>query len=187
MKWLTSFCLISDNELMNQVKSGDTDKLGLLYERHKKGLFGYFFKLTYGDHQASEDLVHNVFYRALKYKHNFKGDGSFIAWIFTIAHNVGQDYHKRKQHNPSLEIPPFMVNSLSANPDDIIRNEEIKLLRVALKDLRFEDREVLILGKINELSYKEIGEIISCSEGAVKVRIHRAISSLRKAYLELVK
>ncbi len=67
---------LTNNVLMLKVKSGDLDKLGLLYERHKKRLFGFFYKMN-SDASLSEDLVQNVFVRMLKYKHTFTGEGSF--------------------------------------------------------------------------------------------------------------
>jgi RNA polymerase sigma factor (sigma-70 family) len=179
--------LISDNDLMCQVKAGETVKLGLLYERHKKALLGYFYKVTLGDQQASEDLVHNTFFRVLKYSYNFKGEGLFITWLFSIAHNIGQDYHKKKRNTVYIENPNISIEINRSTSDEIIKQEEQKMLRKALYDLKSDEREVLILGKIKNLSYKEVGEILDCSEGAVKVKIHRALSSLRKVYLELAK
>jgi RNA polymerase sigma factor (sigma-70 family) len=172
---------------MCQVKAGETDKLGLLYERHKKALFGYFYKVTLGDPLSSEDLVHNTFLRILKYSYNFKGEGSFVTWLFSIAHNVGQDFHKKNRNAVFLENQVHSVEFESNRSDEIIKQEELKMLRIALNDLKYEEREVLILGKIKNLSYKEVGEILNCSEGAVKVKIHRALTSLRKVYLELAK
>jgi len=172
---------------MCQVKAGETHKLGLLYERHKKSLFVYFYKLTFGDHQASEDLVHNTFLRTLKYSYNFKGEGSFITWLFSIAHNVGQDYHKKNNKTVNVENPTISIVFDNSRSDELIKKEELKMLRIALKNITLEEREVLILGKIKNLSYREIGEIINCSEGAVKVKIHRALKSLRKVYFELAK
>lgn len=59
---------------MLQVKAGDVDKMGLLFERYHRKLFGFLYHLT-GRADASEDLVQNVFYRMLKYRHTFTGEG----------------------------------------------------------------------------------------------------------------
>ena len=79
---------------MLKVKNGDLDKLGLLYERHKKKLFGFFYNLG-NNPSVSEDLVQNVFVRILKYKGSYSGEGIFAAWMFSMARNVHYDYHKK--------------------------------------------------------------------------------------------
>lgn len=87
---------LTNNALMLKVKAGDLDKLGLLYERHKKRLFGFFYNMN-SNASLSEDLVQNVFVRMLKYKHTFTGDGSFTAWMFRTARNVNYDYYKKNK------------------------------------------------------------------------------------------
>jgi RNA polymerase sigma factor (sigma-70 family) len=84
----------SDNELMGEVRSGDLDKLGLLFERHKDALFGYFYRNTHSA-EISEDLVQSVFLRILKYRARFSGDGKFTTWMYHIAHNVHTDHFKK--------------------------------------------------------------------------------------------
>jgi RNA polymerase sigma-70 factor (ECF subfamily) len=72
---------------MLQVKAGQVDQLGLLFERYHRILFSFFYNLN-RNVEMSEDLVQNVFMRILKYKHRFKGDGEFKTWMFHIAKNV---------------------------------------------------------------------------------------------------
>jgi RNA polymerase sigma factor (sigma-70 family) len=86
---------LDDNSLMAQVIAGEIEKMGILYERYKKPLYAYFFKLTSGDSQASEDLVHTVFYRVIRYRTSFTGVGTFSKWLFRIAHNAGLDHNRK--------------------------------------------------------------------------------------------
>jgi len=81
---------------MLQVKDGQTDKLGLLFERYNKSLYGFFYRLTC-DSNASEDLVQNVFIRILKYKYTFHGDGKFSTWMFHMARNMFADHYKKSK------------------------------------------------------------------------------------------
>ncbi|MEO9513056.1 MAG: RNA polymerase sigma factor [Flavobacteriaceae bacterium] len=172
---------------MLKVKSGDLDKLGLLYERHKKRLFGFFYNLG-NNPSISEDLVQNVFERMLKYKESFTGEGSFPAWMFRMARNVNYDYHKKAmKENISKGISPEDVRS---GVDDLL-NEKIEidgnsvLLKRALDKLPKEKKELLILSKYRDLRFGEIGEIVGCTEGAAKVRVHRALKDLRTIFLQL--
>ena len=73
----------SDNVLMQKVQSGDLDKLGLLYQRYKKILFAYFYRQTCIA-ATSEDLVQNVFHRILIYRKQFRNEGKFSSWMYSI-------------------------------------------------------------------------------------------------------
>ena len=172
---------------MMKVKNGDLDKLGLLYERHKKRLFGFFYNLG-NNPSESEDLVQNVFVRILKYRKSYTGEGSFTAWMFRMAKNVNYDYHKKiARQNISREISP---EDIKAGTDDGL-NDDIELtgntilVKRALSLLPYEKREILLLSKYRELKFSEIAQILGCTEGAAKVRVHRAIKDLRTIFLQL--
>jgi RNA polymerase sigma-70 factor (ECF subfamily) len=69
----------TDSEIMKMVQRGDVNKLGLLYEKYHKDLYQYFYRLT-RQREKSEDLVHNVFIKVMKYSKNFKGQGQHWKW-----------------------------------------------------------------------------------------------------------
>lgn len=180
---------LTDNALMMKVKSGDTEKLGLLYERHKRKLFGFFYNMN-GNADLSEDLVQNVFMRMLKYKHTFTGEGSFLAWMFSTARNVSYDnFKKNKKKRNDREISGIEYRLESANniERELEGNENLNLLKMAMGRLDHDKREVLVLSKLKELKFNEIGNMLGCSEGAAKVKAHRAIKELRTIFLQLEK
>lgn len=180
--------MLSDNQLMLKVKEGNIETLGLLYERYKKRLFGYFYKLN-NDAQLSEDLVQNVFVRILKYRKKFIDKGTFSSWIFRIARNVYYD-HYRKNKNLNNKTTSFEHDSSKdlvfyEFDIDIDLNDEKELLQDALKQLSVDQREVLILSKYQELPYKEIAVVLGCNEGAVKIKVFRALKELRIIFFKL--
>src|SRR5689334_1298700 len=81
---------------MLKVKAGDVDKMGLLFERYHRKLFGFLYHMT-GQSSISEDLVQNVFYRMLKYRHTFTGEGEFRTWMYHLARNVLADAAKQNK------------------------------------------------------------------------------------------
>ncbi|GEM_PF-2647087 len=93
---------ISDNQLMANVKAGDLDKLGVLFERYKKPLYRYFYLQT-GNCTACEDLVQSVFMRIIKYRDRFRPIGEFRSWMFRIAHNLGVDYMRRRSRSRRID------------------------------------------------------------------------------------
>ncbi len=173
---------------MLKVREGDIDKLGLLFGRHKKPLFGFFYGLT-RDAELCEDLVQTVFLRILKYRHLFRGDGDFRTWLFHIARNVNNDHFRKTKWRNGDPIDEW-ENRLGTqeNRDAQYENDEkIMLLEKALQRLPHEKREVLMLSKFQERKYREIGEILGCSEGAVKVKVFRALQDLKEVYRQLEK
>ena len=178
---------LTDNALMLKVKSGELDKLGLLYERHKKRLFGFFYNMNQNA-SISEDLVQNVFVRMLKYKHTFTGEGSFAAWMFRTARNVNYDHHRKYKNvkdQSDLSSVEYKLEGGRNFDRDMDRKDEVSLLNQAMQKLPPEKREILILSKYKEIKYNEIGEILGCSEGAAKVKAHRALKDLRAIFLQL--
>jgi len=178
---------LTDNALMLKVKAGDLDKLGLLYERHKKRLFGFFYNMNQNA-STSEDLVQNVFVRMLKYKHTFTGEGSFAAWMFRTARNVNYDHHrkhKKQKHESDLESIQYKLDDGQNLDSEMDKKDEVSLLAMAMQKLPAEKREILVLSKLKEIKYNEIGEILGCSEGAAKVKAHRALNDLRSIFLQL--
>lgn len=179
---------LADNTLMENVRQGDLDKLGLLFERYKRPLYGFFYGMN-KDQELSEDLVQNTFLRILKYRHLFRGEGDFKTWMFHIARNVGHD-HYRKNKIRLKEPVENWENKLGHSEDRSTQwqqLEEHQMLTLALERLPEDKREVLLLSKYQDKKYKEIGEILGCTEGAVKVKVFRALQELKSVYQQLEK
>ena len=93
---------ISDEELMLQVREGIGEMLGVLFDRYQQPLFSFFVRLT-GDRALSEDLVQDVFYRILRYRHTYKPGSAFRSWMYQVARNARQDSLHRQRPETSLE------------------------------------------------------------------------------------
>lgn len=172
---------------MIAVQQGEVGKMGTLFERHHARIYNFCHRMT-GSQSASEDLVQEAFMRALKYRKTFRGDSDFLPWLYRLARNVCNDYFHQGRRFPITadELPEQISAELSA-ADSVERQEEICLLRQALLRLPLERREILILSRFEYRSYEEISQLLGCSVGAVKVRVHRALNQLRDTYREMVK
>lgn len=179
--------LPSDHDLMIAVRAGEVDRLGDLFERHHRPLFGFLLRLT-GNPATAEDLVQLVFYRILKYRHTYRDEGRFSAWIYHLARKVAAD-HFRKSASTPFPTDPADLHTL---PDDTpaadeqsARSDDVALMRTALATLPPEQREILVLHRFQQLRHEEIGRLLNLKTGAVKVRIHRALAALRDRYFKL--
>lgn len=179
---------LSDNALMLKVKDGDLDRLSLLFERYKRPLYGFFYGMN-RDSELSEDLVQNVFLRILKYRYLFRGEGDFRTWMYHIARNVNHDnFRKNKiQKKDSIEDWEERIEGDMNRASEIEKDDELYILSMAMDRLPEDKKEILLLSKYQDKKYKEIGEIIGCSEGAVKVKVFRALQELKTVYKQLEK
>ncbi len=179
---------LSDSALMLKVKSGESHTLGLLYERYKKRLFGFFYQMN-KNASLSEDLVQNVFIRVLKYKNTYTEESNFVSWLFKIARNENYDYfRKQKKYNYDvIDTISYALNGADSIEKDIELLERKRNLKIAIAKLPIEKKELIVLSKLKELKYKEIGEIIGCTEGNARTKVHRALNDLREVYLKIEK
>ncbi len=172
---------VPDEALMLQVREGASESLGVLFDRYQKPLFNFYSKMT-GNRTVSEDLVQEVFLRVLKYRQSYKPGTPFRAWIYQIARNARLD-QLRKQ-------PPETESSDAREgftlPGDLAqRRQESSLLYRALLQLPEEKREVLVMSRFQDLKYHEIGRLVGCEEGTVKVRVYRALQELKESFHRL--
>ena len=169
---------------MLKVKAGEVDRLGLLFERYHRQLFGFFYRMTQ-ERTLSEDMVQTVFYRMLKYRHTYRGEGKFTYWMYSLARNVHANQFRKA--NPLAHSRDLSVAESQADPDDsphqgLERQEKIDRLQAAIQQLTPEKREALVLSRFQGLKYKEIAQITNSSETAIKTRIRRALIELKEMY-----
>lgn len=175
----------ADETIMLAVRDGQVGKLAVLFERHHRQVFHFFFRLS-GNREQSEDLVQDLFFRILKYRDSYQAKTSFVAWMYQVARSAHIDsYRKRKNETQWNEDGPEPA-SLEPQIDDRLRKcQEVELMQKALAALPPDKREVLVLSRYQNLKYQQIGEILGCEENAVKLRVYRAVRALTEKYSEL--
>lgn len=181
--------LAADNVLMTAVRDGDVPQMGVLFERHHRMLFNFFLRMT-GSRNLSEDLVQDVFFRMLKYRHTYETQNNFMAWMYQIARNAHLDQARKRRlevvTDTSVEERAEQMPARDPGPhQELEQKEGVDLLRRALARLPVEKREILILSRFQNLKYDEIGAILGCEVGAVKIRVYRAVRELSEIFFEL--
>jgi RNA polymerase sigma factor (sigma-70 family) len=170
---------------MLQVREGDADKLGVLFERHHLKLYNFLVRVT-NRPEASEDLVQEVFFRILKYGRSFRGDAPFTVWMFQLARNAATDHFRKwKNERPLNDGAEESPDDRPSASESMEVSEQSELMKLALTRLSAEKREVLMLSRYEELKYEEIGLILHCPVGTVKARVHRALKDLKREFQNL--
>lgn len=172
---------------MQAVKDGDIGELSYLYRRYHLRLLGFFYKLS-GNRELSEDLVQETFWRILRYRKSYKTGKTFRAWMFQVGRNLFYDHMNKGKRETVVSMAeiPFESASPDTLPDASAEEKErTQLLKRALDQLPEDKKEVLILSRYEKLTYAEIGDILGCTESAVKVRAFRAMEQLRTEFKSL--
>ena len=166
---------------MLQVRNGEVEMLGVLFDRYQAPLFNFYSKMTQ-DRTVSEDLVQEVFLRILRYRQTYRPNTTFRTWMYQIARNTRLDQVRKTHPETPFASEPVAPASLA---DSAQQQQEAALLQSALMRLPEDKRELLVLSRFQELKYDEIARLLGCEAGTVKVRVHRALQQLRQIFLQL--
>lgn len=178
---------MTDERLMAAVKHGDLNKASMLFEKYHRPLYGFFIKLS-RDPELARDLVQNVFYRMLKYRHTYSEINPFRAWIYQIGRNAFADHLRKNKMHVSDHSEIEEVGGTEEGIDgQWEQDEKHQQLHRSLAMLSEDDRQLLILSKFQHMKYEEIAQVMNYTVPNIKVKIHRAIKKLRDNYYELEK
>jgi len=131
------------------------------------------------DQHAADDLVQNCLERALNRFHQWQPGRGLRPWLFTIMHNLFIDAHRRGRH--SRDILP--LEDLHAPPAQGAPQEHHLAARTVLQEIDLlpqEQRDVVLLVGVNELSYAEAAMVLGIPQGTLMSRLHRGRAKLRE-------
>ena len=173
---------ISDDELVSQVKKGDSTSFVQLVDRYKKGLYRMFYR-NLRNHADAEDLTQEVFLKAYANLSGFREESSFKTWLYKIAINLSTNFMKSGRFKREILDDTFMQKE-DGGPSGIIENlikkDSSRLLRDAMETLPDKQKMTLTLRIDKELKNREIAEILDCPVGTVKANLFHAINHIRK-------
>jgi RNA polymerase sigma-70 factor, ECF subfamily len=152
-----------------------------------KATYNYALRLAHNEADA-RDLTQEAFIRVYRAWRSFVPGTSFLSWVYRIVTNLHRDELRRRKGRYQEEIPEdnapqvFGGNRpLAVEPiEELVDRQLSEGMSKALAALSLEQRQVLILADIEEYSYQEIAEIVGCSIGTVRSRLHRARHQLRR-------
>ncbi len=180
----------TDEELMRAVQAGDEAAFALLYRRYERRLLAFLVPYV-GDTALAEDLLQETFLRVFRQRSSYEPRAPLRTWLFAIARNLALDQLRRRRTRREPTPPSGEASQVEADPEKLPNpapdalgilagREAATALRAELLELPEEDRAVILLSRLEGLRYWEIAEVLGSTEGAVKVRAHRALLTLRK-------
>ena len=152
-----------------------------LYQQYYERVLAYM-RFRTGSPDAAEDLVAQVFERAVSHLDDLQSPGAVGAWLFRIARNCAADYFRRYRVMVSLDTLVDGNHPRECSPEEeLVAREERMLLLTQLNKLSEREREVIGLKFVACLQNREIARVLHMPEGTVGSLLHRALSRLRDA------
>jgi RNA polymerase sigma-70 factor (ECF subfamily) len=170
-----------DDELLAACRRGDRGAFEEVVRKTYQHVYTQALRLV-GDRQEAEDVAQEAYTRVFRSLSGFRGEAQFDTWLYRIVANAALTHLRKRRRFGDLmreEDPEPSLHSNLTGPEE--RALDRHSLDGALDALPATMRTVVILKDIYGLSCREIGEELGVSEGAVKVRLHRARRRLKEA------
>lgn len=156
-------------------------------EQYGKATYNFAYRLTANEADA-RDLTQDAFIRVYRAWRSFQPGTSFLSWIYRIVTNLYRDELRRRKGRFQEELPEDNApqeyggqRPLAVSPiEDYVEGQLSEPISRSLRKLSSDQRQVIILADIEEYSYQEIADIMGCSIGTVRSRLHRARALLRR-------
>lgn len=148
------------------------------YKENIDRIYRYVFFRVGQNRDVTEDLVSEIFMKALKHFEKYDPEISKSAWIYRIAHNHLANYFRDKKPTADVEDVKFFLIGEQGEQTMQDREEQLQLYE-ALDELEAEDRKMVTMKYIEGYSYKEMADVMDRSADALKVATHRAVKKLR--------
>ena len=175
----------SDMEIVRRVQAGDVAAFDRLILKYRERVYGIVYNMT-SNREDAADLTQDAFIKAFQSIHRFGGQSSFFTWLYRIAVNSTLS-HLRKTRLRSFfslervnsdepvsrEIIAALTDKTGVDRDTFVRELQEKL-NDAMQKLSIKHRTVVTLFEIDGLSHQDIAEVMNCSVGTVRSRLHYA-------------
>ena len=171
---------VDDRTLVDACRAGRREAFDALVQRHQRQVYQLCYRFV-GNHEDASDLAQDVFIRAYRGLHTFKGNSAFSTWLYRVCVNLCLN-------RVGSRGPRLAALDLADRPDPrveradtlLLRGERAAEVRAAIARLPRKQRAALILRVYHELPHEAIAEIVGSSVGAVKANFFHALANLRK-------
>jgi RNA polymerase sigma-70 factor (ECF subfamily) len=190
-----------EDKLVERLKRRDEAAFNELIELYQAKIFRLVFRMI-GDRGEAEELAQDVFVTVFKSIDGFRGDSKLSTWLYRVASNhcknrikyLGRRAQSSKKEfdevadRDAIESGTMSTSAQVPRPDELMQARQMEgFIRRALAELDDEQRELVVLRDIENMTYEDIQNVTGLAEGTVKSRLHRARQALQKRVFELSK
>jgi RNA polymerase sigma-70 factor (ECF subfamily) len=171
---------MTDDQLVERVKNGDSRAFEELVVRHQKSIY-YFVLRVLKNPLDAEDTVQRIFLLAYQNIKGFRADSTFKTWIYRIGINQCHNYFRQNKNREFIPVDDIPVPDSTADPEgDFSDRERVIQLQKAVERLPYKQRMVVTLRIYQELTFEEIGAALNIRANSAKVNFHHALEKLKK-------
>jgi len=177
---------VSDEALMLRVRDGNHDAFGELLKRYEHRLFVFFLR-QFGDEESARDFVMDTFLKVYRAAPRYEPRAKFSTYIYQVARNLAINESRKRKFRRTESLDEMkddtgvQIAGDDPDPERVLEiSERQALVQEALRQLPEDQRMILILVEYQELTYERVSQIMGCSMGTVKSRMHRARQKIRE-------
>ena len=175
-----------ENDLIKRCRDRDPRAMEQIVKRYQKQVYNTAYGIV-GNREDAQDITQDVFLTVWNKISQFKQKSKFSTWIYQIAKNQSLNLKSKKKRRKTdateIDDTQAWVPVEENTPETkVLANEQKKLLLEALDSLKEKHRIILVLREMESLSYDDIAQVLGCSVGRVKSRLHEARLALRTAF-----
>ena len=177
--------MIPDEIYVQKTIEGDAEAFNELVQRHHARIYGLAYRML-GNPDDASDAAQEAFLEAYKSIQSFQFQSKFVTWMYRVGINVCQQY-KRKSDARNRTLTSYTKDLRDREgqyvndcPDRLLlKTERDQLIQHAISQLPSKQQIVITLFYMQQLKYREIAELLDCSEGTVASRLNTAVRNLK--------
>jgi RNA polymerase sigma-70 factor (ECF subfamily) len=171
---------MDDPQLVSVCLAGEHQAFDMIVERHRRSVYQLCYRFA-GNHEDASDLSQDVFIRAYRGLHGFRGQSSLATWLYRIGVNVCLNRVTAKRPlTEAIDARPHLDTRTPDPAVQLLAGERAAQVRDAIAELPRKQRATVILRVYHDLTHEEIAGILGSSVGAVKANFFHALRNLKR-------
>lgn len=172
-----------DFEVVQRVLRGETAAFEVLVRQHQQEIYRLTYRMTRNAEDA-KDLAQETFVQAYRALGTFRGLSRFSTWLYRIAMNLCLNHLKSSAREDPAEVDGHLPDARADSLEALMTDERDRVVAQAIGALPPQQKATLTLRVQQGLSYKDIAEVLDCSEGTAKANYFHAVRALQRRLAE---
>ena len=172
----------SDEELMSLLTNGGQSAFDELYKRYSRPMLNFFYRLLDRDRERAEDMLHDLFLKIIERPERYDSSRSFRAWFYTLAGNMVRNEFRSRQISNDYERVVSVQSEMLTDGPEVALDRQLFERQLQWEIDRFDPEQKMLFQFrfVEEMTVRQIAEIIECPEGTVKSRLFHLTRLLAK-------